>query len=163
MEVQVLSSAVLLKLLSHRYFCSKNPPIWEWRVRQTHAALSRLLQHFYPLTAPLKEFRLSSFFKERDQRSVSEKRDKIKSYEPTSDWVHLNMNPSPAVINSLISVPQWVTKKELAVIHRVCVRTINTWMAQGLIPYRKLPSGKISFNPLAVEKALSQFDREAIG
>ena len=58
---------------------------------------------------------------------------------------------------------KWVSKRVIARLHNVCERTVLSWMTDAIVPYRKLPSGMVKFNPAAVEKALSAYDVEVEG
>ena len=47
-----------------------------------------------------------------------------------------------------------VRKPEMSRIMGVSVRTIETWMAEGLIPYHKI-NKVVTFDPLKVKEAIS--------
>ena len=57
-------------------------------------------------------------------------------------------------------VVAWVDKRQLATIYAVCRRTIDNWISQAFISYRKLPGGAVRFQVSKVEKDLSKFDLE---
>lgn len=54
----------------------------------------------------------------------------------------------------------WLTRVEIAAHYQVSVRTIDSWTARNLVPFRKL-GARVLFNIEKVEAALSRFDRHA--
>ncbi len=59
---------------------------------------------------------------------------------------------------------QWVNKAALARHLGIGKRTVDQWMARGLIPYTKPGAHKqapVRFNLEAVDKALGRYTREA--
>ena len=55
---------------------------------------------------------------------------------------------------------KWVSKQVIARLHGVSERTVENWMAEGIVPYRKHPSGMVRFHPPTVEAALGHYDVE---
>jgi hypothetical protein len=55
-------------------------------------------------------------------------------------------------------VDHQVNQTELAEIHDISVDTVREWVERGIVPYLKNPGDRISFEPPAVESALSRFD-----
>lgn len=81
-----------------------------------------------------------------------------KAYSTQDENTGKAARPKPEV-----RVRKWVSKKVIARLHNVCERTVLSWMTDGIIPYRKLPSGTVKLNPLAVETALSNYDVDVEG
>jgi excisionase family DNA binding protein len=50
-----------------------------------------------------------------------------------------------------------VSKKVIARINGVSVRTIDNWMEKGIVPFTKI-GGLVRFNPAQVDAALRQFE-----
>lgn len=58
----------------------------------------------------------------------------------------------------------WLNKHEIAERFGVAVRTVDAWMARGLLPYFKPGASKqapVRFNLHDVEAALAKFNRNA--
>jgi len=66
--------------------------------------------------------------------------------------------PSPAEAIPASETPQWGDKRALAAIYAVSVRTIEAWMAGGVIPFRRLSTGRVRFDLRSVERVLANFD-----
>jgi hypothetical protein len=55
-----------------------------------------------------------------------------------------------------------VGKPAVARRYTVCVRTVDIWMAQGVIPYQKI-GGLVRFDLAKVDEALARFEVNARG
>ena len=61
-------------------------------------------------------------------------------------------------VNNFLIVEDRINATDLADIHDVSPETVRDWAAQGIVPHVKNSAGAASFNPEAVEEALTRFD-----
>jgi excisionase family DNA binding protein len=59
------------------------------------------------------------------------------------------------------SLTGWTNKRKIADFYGVCERTVDNWIAQKRVPYRKL-GRSVRLNFEQVEAALQRFDRKAV-
>jgi len=65
----------------------------------------------------------------------------------------------PAVEAPRARGKEWVGKWVVAGTYDIAHRTVEGWMATGVIPYRKTATGGVRLDLQAVERALEVFDR----
>jgi hypothetical protein len=56
-----------------------------------------------------------------------------------------------------LSIPALVGKPDVARRYSVCIRTVDNWIALGVVPYQKI-GGLIRFDLAKVDAALARFE-----
>jgi hypothetical protein len=74
----------------------------------------------------------------------------------------LPANPLPdhAGVGQLgININKLVKKRDICARYNVSSRTVENWMASGVLPYVKISYGIVRFDPEACDEAISRFHR----
>jgi hypothetical protein len=76
-----------------------------------------------------------------------------------SDWYTIGVGTQTNTSKPKTLEKSWVGKSAVSQMYGVSTRTVERWVALGMVPYRRLPVGGIPFHLPSVERRLSEFDQ----